>query len=157
MATSPHSPTGEKPFDTVEDLVQDGLITLYMEANNVEDYLQSARQTRIVHQTSINSTGDIMDLTPVQDGNGKVLNMQVEDLSLQPSHGRCRPRKPVYHPCTIPQRRDNVTLHEGEGEGEERLSSGEESKSTSSELFPSVCSYLTMLLYLRLAVHMIVS
>ena len=27
---------GEKPFDTIEDLVQDGLITLYMEANNEE-------------------------------------------------------------------------------------------------------------------------
>ena len=35
---------GEKPFDTIEDLVQDGLITLYMEANNVEEYLQTARR-----------------------------------------------------------------------------------------------------------------
>ena len=36
---------GEKPFETIEDLVQDGLITLYMEVNNVEDYLKSARET----------------------------------------------------------------------------------------------------------------
>ncbi len=45
--TTPHAtpPTGEKPFETVEDLVQDGLITLYMEVNNVEDYLKSARET----------------------------------------------------------------------------------------------------------------
>ena len=117
----------------MEDLVQDGLITLYMEANNVEDYLQSARQTRIIHQTSI-STSDIMDLTPVQDETEKTLKMK--DLSLQEPHERSRPRKPVYHPCTIPQRRDctNVTLGEGEGEGEGRLSSsGEDSKSTSSE------------------------
>lgn len=42
---------GEKSFDTIEDLVQDGLITLYMEANNVEDYLQSARR-RTRHLTS---------------------------------------------------------------------------------------------------------
>lgn len=46
---------GEKPFDTIEDLVQDGLITLYMEANNVEDYLQSARR-RTRHLTSSTSS-----------------------------------------------------------------------------------------------------
>lgn len=46
---------GEKPFDTIEDLVQDGLITLYMEANNVEDYLQSAR-TRTRRLTASSSS-----------------------------------------------------------------------------------------------------
>ncbi len=45
--------TGEKPFDSIEDLVQDGLIILYMEANNVEEYLQSARETRITRQASM--------------------------------------------------------------------------------------------------------
>jgi len=43
---------GEKPFDTIEDLVQDGLIILYMEANHVEEYLQSARETRVTRQAS---------------------------------------------------------------------------------------------------------
>ena len=47
---------GEKPFDTIEDLVQDGLITLYMEANNVEEYLQSARsRTRRLTTSSSSS------------------------------------------------------------------------------------------------------
>lgn len=46
---------GEKPFDTIKDLVHDGLITLYMEANNVEDYLQSARR-RTRHLTSSSSS-----------------------------------------------------------------------------------------------------
>lgn len=118
---------GEKPFDTVEDLVQDGLITLYMEANHVEEYLQSARQTRVVRQ-SVSSNTDPLDMTPVQLGpapieeesvfNGDVLSEEVEDLSLRQS----RTRRQVYQPCTIPQRRDctNVQLHvEGEGEGGE--------------------------------------
>ena len=47
----PPPPPGEKPFDTIRDLVQDGLITLYMEANDVEDYLQTARR-RTLHLTS---------------------------------------------------------------------------------------------------------
>lgn len=114
---------GEKPFDTVEDLVQDGLITLYMEANNVEEYLQSARQTRIVHQTSISSSTDPFELAPVQMVptsvaespvfTGDVLSGEVEDLSIQGS----RARRTNYQPCTIPQRRDrtNMQLHmEGE-------------------------------------------
>lgn len=112
---------GEKPFDTVEDLVQDGLITLYMEANNVEEYLQSARQTRI-HQTSISSNTDPLDMTPIQLGPahiaespvfaGDVLSGEVKELSLRGSR-----RRQLYQPCTIPQRRDctNVQLHmEGE-------------------------------------------
>ena len=46
---------GEKPFDTIVDLVQDGLITLYMEANNVEEYLQTARR-RTRHLTASSSS-----------------------------------------------------------------------------------------------------
>ena len=54
---------GEKPFDTIEDLVQDGLITLYMEANNVEEYLQTAR-TRTRRLTS-SSTSSYASLPPI--------------------------------------------------------------------------------------------
>lgn len=111
---------GEKPFDTVEDLVQDGLITLYMEANDVEEYLQSARQTRIIRQSSI-SNADALHMAPLHPAqvpeepmaNGDALSREVEDLSL---HGH-RARRQAYQPCTIPQRRDctNVQLHvEGE-------------------------------------------
>ena len=38
--------SGEKTFDEIDDLVADGLITLYMEANNVEEYLQTARRKK---------------------------------------------------------------------------------------------------------------
>lgn len=119
---------GEKPFDTVEDLVQDGLITLYMEANDVEDYLQSARQTRLVHQVGSNGNADPLDLTPMQGDpahtveesvfNGDALSAQVKDLSVREASGNSRPRKQVYQPCTIPQQRDrtNVQLH-GKEEG----------------------------------------
>lgn len=131
-----HSCVGEKPFDTVEDLVQDGLITLYMEANDVEQYLQSARQTRIIRQSSISNT-DPLDMTPVQLGpahiaeepvfNCDTLSGEVEDLSLRGN----RARRQVYQPCTIPQRRDCTNMQldvEGEvlvvesstGEEEER-------------------------------------
>jgi hypothetical protein len=36
--------TGDKTFDTVEELVADGLITLYMEKHNVMTYIEESRQ-----------------------------------------------------------------------------------------------------------------
>lgn len=45
------------------DLVQDGLITLYMEANNVEEYLQSAR-TRTRHLTISSSSSHSIPSRP---------------------------------------------------------------------------------------------
>jgi hypothetical protein len=54
---------GEKPFDTIEDLVQDGLITLYMEANNVEDYLQTARKR--THRLTSSSSSSYCSLPPI--------------------------------------------------------------------------------------------
>ena len=122
----------------MEDLVQDGLITLYMEANNVEEYLQSARQTRVVQRSSsIPSATDPLDLTPVQEGpahigeepvfneEGEVGVEVVGDVNL---HRGGAIRRAAYQPCTIPQRRDctNVTLPadgEGEEEGEEPVAS----------------------------------
>ena len=48
----PPSPiTGETTFDDIEDLVADGLITLYMEENNVEEYLRTARETTEVRRS----------------------------------------------------------------------------------------------------------
>jgi hypothetical protein len=37
---------GETSFDSIEDLVADGLITLFMEDNNVEEYLKNAQDKR---------------------------------------------------------------------------------------------------------------
>ena len=38
---------GEKLFDTVEDVVADGLITLFMEKHNADRYLQSQRSSLV--------------------------------------------------------------------------------------------------------------
>lgn len=59
---------GEKPFESVEDLVQDGLFTLYMQANNVEEYLQSARNTHVTQDT-IPQTQDFTSV-PHPEGEG---------------------------------------------------------------------------------------
>ncbi len=114
----------------MEDLVQDGLITLYMEANNVEEYLQSARQTRVVQRTSsIPGATDPLDLTPMQEGHAHIGEEavfggegEVGGESVQRAEGQ--QRKAAYQPCTIPQRRDCTSIPhpaegEGEGEGEE--------------------------------------
>ena len=113
--------SGEKPFDTIEDLVQDGLITLYMEANNVEEYLQSARETRLEH-TSVAEDRKEDPAVSVFGNGGTDLSSELEGMSMV----QTRARKPVYHPCTIPHRRDctNIQIsseHEGEGgdEGED--------------------------------------
>ena len=122
---------GEKPFESVEDLVQDGLITLYMEANHVEEYLQSARQTRIVQRSSsIQSATEPFDLTPVQEdpthmGEEPVFNGEVaEEVGGGVEMGEVRlqragARRIAYQPCTIPQRRDCTNIPHPEGEGEE--------------------------------------
>ena len=44
---------GEKTFESITDLVADGLITLYMEANNVEEYLKSARECTNLRKVSV--------------------------------------------------------------------------------------------------------
>ena len=44
---------GETTFDDIEDLVADGLIALYMEENNVDEYLKSARESTEVRRTSV--------------------------------------------------------------------------------------------------------
>ena len=83
--------TGEKPLDTIEELVQDGLITLYMEANNVEDYLQSARRrTRRFTTSSSSSYASIPSISllrphPQASAQPEPLMEETEDDTLSPS------------------------------------------------------------------------
>ncbi len=102
---------GEKPFETIEDLVQDGLITLHMEANNVEEYLRSARETRLTHSTNLGVPPDPPDLDPIQESTPSehpmFFDSEPEELSSR-SSSDCMPRKPPYYPCTIPQRHSSV-------------------------------------------------
>ena len=103
---------GEKPFETIEDLVQDGLITLHMEANNVEEYLRSARETRLTHSTSLGAPpADPPNLSPIHETTPAehpvFFDNEPEELSSR-SSSDCMPRKPPYYPCTIPQRHSSV-------------------------------------------------
>ena len=101
---------GEKPFDTIEDLVQDGLITLYMEANNVDLYLKSARESRSGHR------GD----QPPPTSSSPAPTSQTEcEHSGEPADSQSPPvpgvkvgKKNGYSPCTIPVKRDSVILGE---------------------------------------------
>ena len=103
---------GEKPFETIEDLVQDGLITLHMEANNVEEYLRSARETRISHTTSLGGA-DQANLEPLHESvpTDQPVFFE-EELAEGPGHAKssrdCMPRRPPYYPCTIPQRHSGI-------------------------------------------------
>ena len=120
------SSLGEKPFETIEDLVQDGLITLYMEANNVEDYLQSARETRSIHRPS-----DAGHLGTIPEGHHSPSDEAVysgeSSEGITPPHTpaktSCLPRsaKPIYQPCTIQQKRDSIH-HSESGASRARLS-----------------------------------
>lgn len=47
---------GEKLFDTVEDVVADGLITLFMEKNNADKYLQSQRSSLVTLHNHLGAT-----------------------------------------------------------------------------------------------------
>ena len=145
--------TGEKPFDTIEDLVQDGLITLYMENNNVEEYLQSARETRIGHYLSNVGTCDPSPRKEVPLPNrekepnvGDLMSGELEEMTVQDSYQSSSlrsssNRRPVYQPCTIPHKRDCTTIQpsvEGEGFNEEQKTSSCEERvnvvSTSNSL-----------------------
>lgn len=90
-----------------------------MEANNVEDYLQSARQIRTVHHPSITSATteplDMVHKAPQADEEDPVFNGDLE-VEVPVSRGR----RPVYHPCTIPQQRDQTKV-QLEQEGEEPI------------------------------------
>lgn len=102
---------GEKPFETIEDLVQDGLITLHMEANNVEEYLRSARETRVSHSASVGGA-DQPNLEPIQETAPLDQPVFLEDEAAESSSAKssrdCMPRKPPYYPCTIPQRHSSI-------------------------------------------------
>ena len=96
---------GEKPFDTIEDLVQDGLITLYMEANNVDLYLKSARESRSVHHAEQPAPPPY---TPAGEEGSSEGTGDYQSFPLLGGKGmgkRCG-----YSPCTIPVKRDSIIL-----------------------------------------------
>ena len=98
-------PPGEKPFETIEDLVQDGLITLYMEANHVEDYLKSARDSRSLRRV----VGVGQDTSA---SNGAVFSEESIGGDVPPpvpSRGVSQ-RKLPYQPCTFPHRKDTINV-----------------------------------------------
>ena len=76
-----------------------------MEANNVEEYLKSARETRIVrHYASVSSHAGLSTIQELS------IDEPVFEETGHPAKNRqdCMPRKPLYYPCTIPQCRDSV-------------------------------------------------
>ena len=81
-----------------------------MEANNVEEYLRSARETRLTHSTSL-SAPDPPNLDPIQEttpaDHPVFFDEEPEELSSR-SSSDCMPRKPPYYPCTIPQRHSSI-------------------------------------------------
>lgn len=98
---------GEKPFDTIVDLVQDGLITLYMEANNVEDYLQTARR-RTRHLTSSSSSSycslPFFRPHPQASAMSEPLIEEVEESTPSPPHHSSPPGVPLEPSLSREQR-----------------------------------------------------
>ena len=82
-----------------------------MEANNVEEYLRSARETRLTHSTNLGAPSDPPNLDPIQETtlpeHPVFFDDEPEELSSR-SSSDCMPRKPPYYPCTIPQRHSSV-------------------------------------------------
>lgn len=81
--------SGEKTFEEIDDLVADGLITLYMEANNVEEYLQSARRKKSL--TAVVSTPS-------------TVNMLEHNVKNSSSSGNGLASGPPLYPPPIPPR-----------------------------------------------------
>lgn len=80
---------GEKLFDTVEDVVADGLITLFMEKHNADKYLQSQRNslvTSAVGRTQPSNNGLFVanesTLTPIAEQDITCDDQQVNEPSL---------------------------------------------------------------------------
>lgn len=117
-----------------------------MEANHVEEYLQSARETRLTRQASMPGTTEVPlmspDLTPMQENHphvgegedpvfreGDELSEAMEDLNVARKgeeggvEGNVKPgrHRKIYQPCTIPLRRDCTNLLLPEAGGEESV------------------------------------
>ena len=84
---------GEKLFDTVEDVVADGLITLFMEKNNADKYLQSQRSSLVTIQNSLggrspsSSNGIGSTLTPIAEHDITFDHDQVKELPITNGYG----------------------------------------------------------------------
>ena len=119
--------------------MQDGLIVLHMEANHVEAYLQSARDTQLSKRASLPENNVVKPLLPSMQENyahlgekdAPVLRVddelikiskevdEEEEETLAEEGGRSGPsRRQIYQPCTIPLRRDCTNLLHVETEGE---------------------------------------
>ena len=81
-----------------------------MEANNVEEYLRSARATRTTHTSSVGAP-DPPTLDPIQETASDEQPVFFEDNSAgvpAKSPSDCMPRKPPYYPCTTAPQRHTV-------------------------------------------------
>lgn len=75
----------------MEDLVADGLITLHMEANNVDEYLQSARESTKTRQSLLPN-----QLEPISE----LLNHK-ENNNSDPLPPPLPPRYILYDTCNM--------------------------------------------------------
>ena len=85
---------GEKIFDSVEDVVADGLITLFMEKHNADKYLQSQRSSLVTIQNNLggrspsSSNGIGSTLTPIAEQDVTFdHDQQVKDLPIANGYG----------------------------------------------------------------------
>ena len=105
----------------------------------MDDYLRSARDTRITQRLSIHEPSDLVP-APVKDPppeeespvfREKELSDEVGDLTVQSQNVQLqRPRK-LYQPCTIKQRRDCTLIQSPEREGTS-LAGGQEKQADHS-------------------------
>ena len=92
-----------------------------MEANNVEEYLQSARETRSARRTSSQVASGLAPIgeeeeVPLLSDEAVFSEDSTCSESMTPPHtpgnkSDCLPRRPPYYPCTVPQKRDSVRSH----------------------------------------------
>jgi len=86
---------GEKLFDSVEDVVADGLITLFMEKHNADKYLQSQRSSLVTIHNSVEgrspnnglSEGLRSNLTPIAEQDLTFDDQQTKQPSSSTANG----------------------------------------------------------------------
>ena len=71
---------GEKLFDTVEDVVADGLITLFMDKHNADKYLQSQRSSLF---TAHNNLSSVRAHQPSNNGVSEALHSSLTPIAEQ--------------------------------------------------------------------------
>ena len=116
---------GEKTFENITDLVADGVITLYMEANNVEEYLKSAREYTNLRKVSCIS-GPAVELAVDPERDEGVHSEEADETPPPPLPPR-NVRKILSSSSTLPGILEESGIldseegkEEGEAEGEKR-------------------------------------